>query len=201
MSFRTFADRDEAATYAASLDERWPDRALVRAHLSHHLAAAPRTHVVEFCVGAGALAQQLFADHPEISYTGIDVTVPLLDLARERLIDHAAQITWIEADLNQDEWLSQISKPVHAFVSLQSLHDLGDEAAVARIIRLAAENLAPQGQFVYADMLAPEPPEENTNPGKLSVARHLALLHAAGFASATCTLQQGVFGCFLAQRP
>jgi hypothetical protein len=107
--------------------------------------------------------------------------------------------TWLEADLNEDSWQAQIVQPVNAFVSLQSLHDLGDEAAVARIMRLAAQHLAPQGQFVYADMLAEEVPPANPNPGKLPVTRHLDLLRAAGFSSVACTWTTGVFGCFLAQ--
>lgn len=199
MAFRTFADAEEAAVYAASLDDRWPDRTAIQAHLSQQLNVGPSTHVVEFCAGAGALATQLFNDHPHMHYTGIDMTVPLLDVARARLADHAAQITWIEADLNQDQWLYEVAKPIHAFVSLQSLHDLGDEAAVARILRFAAEYLAPGGQLIYADMLAVEPPEENSNPGRLHADRHLELLRAAGFTTATCTWKIGPFGCFYAQ--
>lgn len=199
MAFRTFADTTEAAEYAASLDERWPDRAAIKAHLSSQLHAEPGAHVAEFCAGAGALAAQLFADHPHITYTGIDITAPLLSLARTRLAEHASRITWIESDLNQDDWLNQLATPVHAFMSLQSLHDLGDEAAVARIMNLAAKHLAPQGQFIYADMLAVEPPEENTNPGRLRAERHLELLRKAGFATVKCTWQIGSFGCFYAQ--
>ena len=199
MAFRTFADVDEAATYADTLDARWPDRPAVRAHLSSYLRAAPDTRVVEFCAGAGALAQQLFADHPHILYTGIDVTPPLLALARERLAEHGKFVTWLEADLNEDAWQDQVTKPINAFVSLQSLHDLGDEAAVARIMRLAAQHLAPQGQFVYADMLAEDPPPATPNPGKLPLTRHLDLLREAGFSSVACTWTTGVFGCFLAQ--
>ncbi|MCC6454029.1 MAG: class I SAM-dependent methyltransferase [Caldilineaceae bacterium] len=199
MAFRTFADTDEAAAYAASLDERWPDRAALKAHLSSRLGVGPTAHIVEFCAGAGALAAQLFADHPHITYTGIDITAPLLNLARTRLASHARQITWLEADLNEDGWLNQLATPVHAFMSLQSLHDLGDESAVARIFGLAAQHLAPQGQFIYADMLAVEPPEENINPGRLRAERHLELLQAAGFASAICTWKIGPFGCFYAQ--
>lgn len=200
MAFKTFANAEEAAAYAASLDERWPARAAIKAHLSNELRAAPHTHVVEFCAGAGALAEQLLADHPQIRYTGIDVTLPLLDLARARLAQHAPRVKWLEADLNQDAWITQIEKPVSAFVSLQSIHDLGDETAVARIMRLAAEQLPSQGQLVYADMLAVEPPEENTNPGRLRIQRHLELLQEAGFAHAECTWHNDVFGCFVAQK-
>jgi hypothetical protein len=48
-------------------------------------------------------------------------------------------------------------------------------------------------------MLAAEPPEVNTNPGKLPVDRHLELLREAGFASAACTLKTKIFGCFVAE--
>ena len=199
MAFRTFANAEEATAYADSLDARWPDRAMIKSHISSLLPTTPNTHVVELCAGAGALAQQLFRDHPQITYTGIDLTAPLLDVARTRLANHASQITWLEADLNEETWLGQIAKPIHAFMSLQSIHDLGDDAAVARILRLVAQQLAPQGQFIYADLLKVEPPEENPNPGKLPVERHLELLHAAGFITATRTLKYGVFGCFYAQ--
>lgn len=199
MAFRNITDVEEAATYVASLDERWPQRAAIKAHLSSQLRATAGTHVVELCAGAGALAEKLMSDHPQISYTGIDITVPLLTLARTRLAIYDGQVTWIEADLNQSEWLGQIARPVHAFVSLQSIHDLGDESAVARIIGLVARNLAPNGQFIYADMLAAELPEGNPNPGKLTVQRHLELLEATGFATAACTWSVGVFGCFYAQ--
>jgi ubiquinone/menaquinone biosynthesis C-methylase UbiE len=199
MPFRTFADVEEAATYAASLDERWPDRAAIKAHLSSQLRLAPGSHVVELCAGAGALAEKLLTDHPQMTYTGIDITPPLLTLARTRLANFGERATWIEADLNESEWLGQIARPVHAFVSLQSIHDLGDEAAVARMMGLVARQLAPRGQFIYADMLAANPLEENPNPGKLVVQRHLELLQAAGFSTAACTWSIGVFGCFYAQ--
>ncbi len=199
MAFRTFADAEEAAIYAASLDERWPDRNAIKAHLSNQLNIGRDAHVVEFCAGAGALARELFNNHPDIRYTGIDITTPLLNVARTHLADHAAQITWIESDLNQNQWLEQIAKPIDAFVSLQSIHDLGDESAVARILRLAAENLVPGGELVYADLLAVEPPEENSNPGRLRADRHLDLLRAAGFPTAICTWTIGPFGCFQAK--
>jgi SAM-dependent methyltransferase len=202
MAFRTFADTAEAAAYVASLDERWPDRSLVKAHLSRRLGPwtvdAPR--VVEFCSGAGALAGQILADHPAVHFTGIDASPTLLALARADLAHYSDRAMWVEADLNGDEWPTRLPGPVDAFVSLQSLHDLGDAAAVGRIVRLAAAHLAPGGQFVYADLLPDPAPDAKPNPGRLPVERHLALLAEAGFSSAQCTLKVGPFGCFWAQR-
>jgi SAM-dependent methyltransferase len=200
MAFRTFADADEAAVYAASLDERWPERAAVIAHLSDQLHGGTG-HVVEFCAGAGALAHRLLQDYPGLRYTGIDLTAPLLDVARTRLAVFGERVRLVEADLNQESWLAAIDDPVHAFVSMQSLHDVGDDQAIARLMQLAAARLAPKGQFIYADMLAVEPPEENTNPGRMRVPRHLELLTEAGFAAAACTWQIGPFGCFAARLP
>lgn len=201
MAFRTFESHIEAADYAASLDERWPERAAIQAHLSEQLAplAGQPAHVAELCIGAGALAARLLADYPRITYTGFDVSAPLLAVAQERLAPHAQRLTLIETDLNHGDWLAHLPQPLSALVSLQSLHDLGDAAAVARIYHIAHERLQPGGRLVFADLLAPIPPDPTANPGRLSVARHLDLLAAAGFADARCTLEFGPFGCFVAQ--
>ncbi len=198
MAFRTFADTTEAADYIASLDERWPDRTTVKAHLSEQLGLDPAApaHVVEYCAGAGALAEQLLADYPRLHYTGIDAAPVLLALARARFSADTARARWLEADLNLDGWQAQLTHPIAAFVSLQSLHDLGDVNAVARIMRLSAQQLAPGGKFVYADLLADE---AAPHPGRMSIEGHLHLLREAGFATAACTLECGPFGCFTAQ--
>lgn len=198
MAFRTFADTTEAAEYAAGLDTRWPDRAAVKAHLSEQLALDPTSpqHVVEYCAGAGALAEQLLADYPRLHYTGIDAAPALLSIARARFKTDAARTTWLEADLNQDGWQTELTHPIAAFVSLQSLHDLGDVTAVTRMMRLSAQHLSPGGKFIYADLLAdPESP----HPGRMSIEHHLERLDEAGFSHATCTLVRGPFGCFKAE--
>jgi SAM-dependent methyltransferase len=203
MAFRTFNSRAEAAEYAASLDQRWPMRAEVQAHLSHQLAplAGAAVHVAELCAGAGALAGRLLADYPDLHYTGVDISAPLLALAQERLARYAARTAWVEADLNGEAWLAHLPHPLAAIVSLQSLHDLGDAAAVARIYRLARERLAPGGRLVFADLLAAGPPDPTANPGRLGVAAHLAHLAAAGFPTPRCTLELDPFGCFVAEAP
>lgn len=201
MAFRTFESTDDAAAYAASLDERWPERAAIQAHLSAQLAplAGKPAQAVELCSGAGALAVRLLADYPLLRYTGFDNSAPLLALAETRLADHARRLRLVKTDLNESGWLGQLPQPLAAVVSLQSLHDLGDAEAVARIYRIAQAQLAPGGRLVFADLLAPIPPDPAANPGRLSVARHLDLLAEAGFANPVCTLELGPFGCFVAQ--
>lgn len=201
MAFRTFESTDEAAAYAAGLDERWPERAAIQAHLSAQLAlpAGQPAQVVELCTGAGALATRLLVDYPLIRYTGFDNSAPLLAVAETRLAEHAHRLRLVKTDLNESGWLGQLPQPLAAIVSLQSLHDLGDAEAVARIYRIVHAQLTPGGRLVFADLLAPIPPDPTANPGRLSVERHLELLAEAGFAGPTCTLNLGPFGCFVAQ--
>ena len=82
--------------------------------------------------------------------------------------------------------------PVHAVFSLQSLHDLGDGYQVERIYKMARNLLAPGGLFLNADLLHnPADPR----PGRLTIERHLELLHAHGYQRVACTLETGGFGC------
>jgi hypothetical protein len=199
MAYRILNSAAEVAAYAESLDERWPQRDAIAQHLSDQLAGLEYTapHVVELCVGPGKLASVLLAAHPHITYTGIDISAPSLAYAQHRLTDHAARTTWMTADLNEEQWFAQVQQPVHAIVSMQSLHDLGDEAAVARIYQLAYELLTAPGLLAVADLLAASAPE---NPGRLSVARHQDLLRLAGFKQPECTWTPGDFGCFVAHK-
>jgi processive 1,2-diacylglycerol beta-glucosyltransferase len=202
MAFRTFADPAEAADYAAGLDLRWPQRSAVVAHLSAQLDSLHLTgavaHIVELAAGAARLGVRLLNDHPAIHYTGIDASPTLLAAARQRLAPLSHRACLIEADLNREDWFAQLPDRVAAFVSLQSLHDLGDAAAVARIYRVTARRLQHGGLFAFADLLADSATDPVASPGRLSVDAHLRLLADAGFSHARCTLQLGPFGCFAA---
>jgi SAM-dependent methyltransferase len=200
MPFRTFADAAEAAAYDASLDERWPARRDLRAHLGDLVAAHAPTHLIELCCGAGALAAHILDRQPTAAYTGFDITPQLLDLARQRLAPFGSRATLIEADLTQDAWLAHLPPRVDAVISIQSLHDLGSAEAVAHSLRHAHALLAPGGLLAYADMLPVPPPEENTNSGRMPVDRHLQLLRDLGYTAATCTWDAYPFGCFTARR-
>jgi SAM-dependent methyltransferase len=204
MPYRILHSQAEVAEYAASLDERWPERAQVIDHIATQLAQAgsrllaDKLLVVELCCGAGKLAETLLARLPYLIYTGVDVSAPALEYARNRLSPYLDRVTLVEADLNSDGWQYLTHPPVRAVVSMQSVHDLGDVTAVARIYGVAAELLASGGLFVNADLLPSTDPAAPPHPGRFPVRRHLELLRAAGFDRAACTLQLGGFAVFAA---
>ena len=178
-----------------SLDDRWPARAELAQHIVEQIATrrAVEPHAVELAPGGGKLAEQMLSALPA-TYTGIDFSEPLLDRTRQRLACFGDRVQLIHADLNEDNWPAQITHPVHAIFSLQSLHDLGDGHQVERIYQIAHEILAPRGIFLNADFLHKT---EDPRPGRLPIEQHLRLLSAHRFQRPKCTLEIDGFGCMV----
>ncbi|MEX1020368.1 MAG: class I SAM-dependent methyltransferase [Litorilinea sp.] len=210
--FRDIHTLAEARDYYEGLSDRWPERTDVIEHLciqvGHLLAAttsvvglgktARPLRVVELAAGGGQLAAPLLARFPTLRYVGFDQSPWGIAYAEEKLALYAPRVALYEADLNGTAWLEQLPGLVDVFISLQSLHDLGDEAAVARIYSTTRKQLAPQGRLIFADLLQHSSANPAADPGRLTVESHLARLAAAGYADAQCTMQTRNFGCLVA---
>lgn len=188
---REFTDTEELVAWSQSLDDRWPERRQVMRHIHVQLERLyfSKLNVVELCCGAGVLAEFLLQESSDISYVGLDASQSLLNFTGERLSGFGDRVMGLhQVDLNGD-WLNLLSEPVHAIVSMQSLHDVGDEAAVNRVYGLAKKGLTQGGMFLNADLATPE------KPGRMPAKRHVALLNAHGFKHASCSLHVGAFVC------
>lgn len=197
VSFKSVQTDDDALAYLVQINRNHPARYQVMAHLEAQLAALPghSPRVVELCHGPGMLARRLASRLPQLQYTGFDLSEAFGRFAGQILAPFGGRAAVIRANLNADDWPAQTPQPLHAIVSLQSLHDLGGEAEVSRIYRLARGLLAPGGLFINADLTAPEGGAVADNPGRLSVSRHLDLLREYGFTRVECTLQLDDFAC------
>lgn len=205
--FRHYENAAAIVAYQQRLDTEWPERTQLIQHVAELVIALgqPQPHVLELCCGPGRLAESLLTTVPNLHYTGVDVSPPFLDFARQRLAAYADQVQLLEADLNDATWPKQIALlgnngRFHAIVSLQSLHDVGDETAITRVYGLARELLAPGGFLLNADLVVAEGEELPNNPGRRSIPRHLDLLRQQGYHSVTCTLAVGGFGCVMGRR-
>lgn len=192
MMPREFDTIPDLITWAQSLDDRWPERRTVMQHISQQLQRVPFLHpnVVELCCGAGALSEFLLRESPRLTYRGIDNSASLITFTKNRLTPFENRIANLhQTDLNTNNWPPLLPDPIHAIISMQSLHDLGNETHVNRIYGLSKNILTRGGIFLNADLITPE------KPGRLPIKRHLELLQSHGYDHVSCTLEIGAFAC------
>ncbi len=203
VSFQSVESEADVLAYLAQINRKFAARPQVVRHIEARLAALPvkQPVVVELCHGPGLLARRLVSRLPHIRYTGFDFSEAFVRFTGQQLAPFGQRAAVIRADLNADEWLARLPAAVHAIVSLQSLHDLGGEAEVQRIYRLARQRLAPGGIFLNADLIVPEGDAVTRNSGRLSISRHLQMLHGLGFEAVECTLQVDEFACVAGKAP
>ncbi len=188
------------------LTGEWPERLVVAQHIAAQIAPhlGPASLVVELASGAGFLGAVLLRAFPAMRYIGVDNSPALTAYAAARLQALNAEqggyaaLDFRVADLTVQDWTMQFqkrSKQPSVVVSLQSIHDIGDEAAQAAVYRRVRDILAAGGMFAFADlMLEPDKP----HPRRLTSERHMELLRAAGFTQVHNTFQRGPFDCFVA---
>ena len=202
--FRHYDSPGAVTAYLERLANGWPERPQLAQHIIQMISelgqAAPS--VLELCCGPGWLAAQLLAALPTMHYTGVDLSPPFLAFAQETLVPDTNRVNLLEVDLSQVEWVDQLMTKVgttqfDAIISLQSLHDVGDETTIARLYGQCGALLAPGGLFLNADLTVPPDEPRPDNPGRLPIARHLALLTAQGYQSPQCTLAVGNFSCMV----
>lgn len=200
--FRQYDTPVAVTAYLARLANSWPERPQIALHIAKQISAlgkaAPR--VLELCCGPGWLAAQLLPVLPTMYYVGVDISPPFLAFAREELAPHANRIALLELDLSAVDWPTALTAPIgptpfDAIISLQSLHDVGDEAIIARLYGQAKALLAPGGLCLNADLVVAPGELRPDNPGRLPIERHLELLAAQGLTAPACTLALGAFGC------
>lgn len=203
--FRQYDTPEAVVAYLQRLDTQWPERAAIVQHIANAVMALrqPQPQVLELCCGPGRLAEALLAAVPNLHYTGVDLSPPFLNFARQQLTAYP-HVELLEIDLSDDTWPQLITttqrKSFHAIVSMQSLHDVGDEAAVSRVYGMAHDLLGPGGFFLNADLVIAEDEVLPNNPGRRPLERHLELLRGYGYHNVACTLASGGFGCVIGWR-
>jgi SAM-dependent methyltransferase len=147
---------------------------------------SPTGCVVELGIGPGYLADHLLQQMPEIQYYGVDFSSPMLDIARQRLRQQSARVTYVQADLIKDNWWADILTPVNAIVSTWALHDLGSPENVEVVYRSCAQVLQDDGILLNGDFIKPDRAIYEYEPGRFEIAKHLAMLQRVGFKSTEC---------------
>lgn len=143
-------------------------------------------NIVELGIGPGYLANYLLERAPRASYCGIDFSLPMLEIAQERLQGFSSRVTYMQADLVEEAWEKKIAKPVHAIISTWALHDLGSPKNINTVYERSYSALVKSGILLNGDFIKPTDALQEFEGGRFYVAKHLVLLANAGFSDARC---------------
>ena len=142
--------------------------------------------IVELGIGPGYLANYLLERMPSASYCGIDFSLPMLEIAQERLQRFSSRVTYTQADLVEEAWERKVSKPVHAIVSTWALHDLGSPKNINTVYERSYSVLGNSGILINGDFIKPTGAIQEFERGRFYVTKHLELLANTGFSNPTC---------------
>ena len=143
-------------------------------------------NIIELGIGPGYLANYLLERMPHITYCGIDFSLPMLEIAQDRLQRHSSRVIYTQADLVKEAWEESVSKPVHAIVSTWALHDLGSPKNINTIYERSYNALDSNSILINGDFIKPTGAKQEFEEGRFYVAKHLELLGNAGFLNARC---------------
>jgi len=107
--------------------------------------------ILDVGFGSGQIEARLFSARPDWHVIGVDYSTAMMDIARQRLQEHAHRLTTVLADLNQ---LDDLSLPCtcQAVIAVQSLHHLTQERMRAAY-QWIYHQLAPGGWFFLMDRM------------------------------------------------
>ena len=101
--------------------------------------------------GYGMFASEVLRAFPNAVVTLQDVSEPMFEIARERFADHASHMRFALCDLGTTAWTSEVGGPFDLTVSSIAIHNLYDEALIARVYKDVYGLLKPGGTFINID--------------------------------------------------
>ena len=140
-----------------------------------------RLHILELGIGPGYLADFLLQRLHGCSYEGVDFSLPMLDIARRRLLRFLDRVSLVKANLTKANWAQSLTKKPTAVVSTWALHDLMRKERIASVYRRVYEVLAAGGILLNGDFVKPESSTFPYEGGRIKPSEHLELLSDACF--------------------
>lgn len=185
----------DAIAWEAVASER-PGRAQMLDAFVIELQKTKPSAILELGSGPGFLAEKILSALPEVSYTALDFSAVMHDLARARLGARAQQVNWIERDFRTDAWNSGLSD-FSAIVTLQAIHELRHKRRAAALHAGARALLESRGSYLMCDHWCGDGGMTNSEL-YMSLDEHAAALASAGFGSIECVMRAGTLVLFKA---
>ena len=110
-------------------------------------------HVADLGGGSGRLAERMLADRPRLTATVVDPSTPFLQLAAERLDQHADRVRLVCSRAQEPDWPARVGR-CDAIVSTSALHHL-DPGEKNAVFAACQRTLPTGGLFINGDEYRP----------------------------------------------
>ena len=108
---------------------------------------------LDLACGPGAISQRLLARFPKARCVAVDLDPVLLAMGQATLGTMDGRLRWVEADLNQPDWIKQLGETrVNCVLSTTALHWLPAESLV-RVYHQLGQLVTPGGVVLNGDHL------------------------------------------------
>ena len=137
--------------------------------------------VLDVGAGYGAVALHVLERYPRARVTLHDYSQVMLDRAKDELQQFADRLQFRQSDLTDPGWATNLGGPFDLAISGIAIHNLFDNAQIAKVYQAICGQLKPGGAFLDCDHFR--------RIG--GVETHLEMLRSAGFKSAEKKWQEG----------
>lgn len=108
--------------------------------------------------GPGNLDEVLLSHFPGAQATLVDVSLPLLEAARQRLGAFAGRVEYVHANLDSPDWTGAVSGPFDFAFSVLSVHHAGGPKRIRELYAETYRLLGHGGMFLNLDYVRPSRP-------------------------------------------
>jgi tRNA (uracil-5-)-methyltransferase TRM9 len=109
--------------------------------------------ILDLGCGNGEMAREMVRRHHRGLYTGVDFSLPLLEVARHGWED--APATFLRADLASTDWDKKIAaflkQPFDLVTAFATLHHIPGQETRLNLLKKVHTLLRPQGRFIHSE--------------------------------------------------
>lgn len=114
-------------------------------------AADAAISVLDVGAGYGIVARHVLAAFPKAKVTLHDYSQVMLDRARQELSKDAGRLSFVQSDLTDPNWTKNLGGPFDLALSGIAIHNLFDNALIAKVYAGIFSQLKPGGVFLDYD--------------------------------------------------
>jgi len=141
----------------------------------------PITRVLELGSGPGFLAQHILNQLPGLSYTALDFSAAMHELARVRLGDKAESVDFCERSFKEEGWAAGLGE-FQCVVTNQAVHELRHKRYAAALHAEVLNALSPGGLYLMCDHYVGNGAMTNTEL-YMTKEEHASVLQGCGFST------------------